>query len=52
MAPIFEFGERKQALVEELSRLILGGRDAENEFEMVWEVANEVCDRYGLQKAA
>lgn len=52
MASILEFGERKQVLLEELSRLILGEREVENEFEQVWKLANRVCDRYGLKKAA
>jgi hypothetical protein len=38
MASILEFGERKQVLLEELSRLILGEREVENEFEEVWKL--------------
>jgi hypothetical protein len=52
MASVIEFVEHKQLLLEELSRLILGDRTIESEFEAVLEVANRVCDRYGLQKAA
>jgi hypothetical protein len=52
MASILEFGERKQVLLEELSRPILGEREVENEFEEVWKLANRVSDRYGLKKAA
>ena len=52
MAKILEFGERRQALIEELSRLILSERNLENEFEAVLELANRVCDRHGLKQAA
>lgn len=52
MAPVIEFAEHKQRLLEELSRLILGDRTLESEFEAVLDAANRVCDRYGLQKAA
>ena len=52
VAKILEFGERRQALIEELSRLILSERNLENEFEAVLELANRVCDRYGLKKVA
>jgi hypothetical protein len=52
MSPILEFGDRKQIFIEELSRLILGEREVESEFEAVLELANRVCDRYGLNKAA
>jgi hypothetical protein len=52
VAKILEFGDRRQALIEELSRLILSERNIENEFEAVLELANRVCDRYGLKKAA
>jgi hypothetical protein len=52
MAPVIEFAEHKQRLLEELSKLILGDRTMESEFEAVLEAANKVCDRYGLQKAA
>jgi len=52
VAKILEFGERRQALIEELSRLILSERNLENEFEAVLELANRVCDRHGLKQAA
>lgn len=52
MSPVLEFADRRKALVEELSRLILGPRDVENEFEEVMKLANSVCDRHGLKKAA
>ena len=52
MSPVIEFAESKQRILEELSRLILGERTMESEFEAVLDAANRVCDRYGLQKAA
>jgi hypothetical protein len=52
MTTVIEFAESKQRVLEELSRLILGERTLESEFEAVLDAANKVCDRYGLKKAA
>ncbi len=50
MSPIAQFDQEMEKLIRELALRIVVPRISE--FDDVWEVANRVCDRYLVSKAA
>ena len=50
MSPIAEADQELETVIRELTMRIVVPRLSD--FDDVWEIANRVCDRYGLAKEA
>jgi hypothetical protein len=50
MSPLAQFDRELEKVIRELTLRIVAPRLSE--FDFVWEVANKVCDRYEITKAA
>jgi hypothetical protein len=50
MSPVAQADQELEAVIRELAMRIVVRR--RGEFDDVWDSANRVCDRYGLEKLA
>ena len=50
MSPVSQADQELESVIRELTMRIVQPRMGD--FEDVWEIANRVCDRYGLQEKA
>ena len=50
MSPLEQLDRELEKIIRELTLHIMAPRLSD--FDRVWEAANEVCDRYGITKAA
>jgi len=50
MSPLEQFDRELEQIIRELTLRI--GAPRWSDFDRVWEAANEICDRYGITKAA
>lgn len=49
MSPVEQVDQELETVIRELAMRIVVPRMGE--FEYLWEIANRVCDRYGLEKS-
>lgn len=49
MSPVEQADQELETVIRELAMRIVVPRMGE--FEYLWEIANRVCDRYGLEKS-